>query len=108
MQRRNRRERHRRPVLAEEPAAASQRRPNVRPHPSRELAAQANDTYRASARDEVSRVLVISNHLKEFVMNQTPQVEVVDLGDAMEQTKGWPNKAAFEFNPILPTKDPVA
>jgi hypothetical protein len=28
-------------------------------------------------------------NLKEFVMNETPELQVVDLGEAKELTKGW-------------------
>lgn len=34
-------------------------------------------------------------------MNEAPQVEVVDLGDAKEITKGSPTPPLHEDNPIL-------
>ena len=43
----------------------------------------------------------VSTQLKEFVMNEAAQVEVVDLGDAKEITKGSPMPPLHEDNPIV-------
>ena len=40
-------------------------------------------------------------------MNEAPQLEVVDLGDAKEQTKGWLEKPLYELHPTMPTRDPA-
>jgi hypothetical protein len=48
----------------------------------------------------------VSQPLKEFVMNK-PQVEVVELGDAKEQTKGAWFKPLGEVHPAGPTRDPI-
>jgi hypothetical protein len=40
-------------------------------------------------------------------MHNAPQVEVVDLGDAKEQTKGWFFKPLSEVHPTAPTRDPL-
>lgn len=39
-------------------------------------------------------------------MNEAPQVEVVELGDAKEQTKGWLFRPVDEPHPTLPTRNP--
>lgn len=39
-------------------------------------------------------------------MNQAPQLEVVDLGDAKDETKGIPVGQRPEEHPVYPRKDP--
>ena len=48
--------------------------------------------------------LSTSPALKEIVMNQAPQLEIVELGDAKEETKGLPNELLPEENPDAPTQ----
>lgn len=43
---------------------------------------------------------------KEFVMNEAPQLEILDLGDAKEQTKGWVERPLAEIHPTFTTRDP--
>jgi hypothetical protein len=45
-------------------------------------------------------------NLKEFVMNQATELEIVDLGDAKEQTKGILQPGSEE-NPALPGRQLV-
>jgi hypothetical protein len=40
-------------------------------------------------------------------MKQATQVELVDLGNAKEQTKGWLFKPLSEVHPTMPTRDPI-
>ena len=41
-------------------------------------------------------------------MDKTPQIEVVDLGDAKEQTKGQVNQPFFEDHPVAHTqREPI-
>ena len=40
-------------------------------------------------------------------MNEAPQLEIVDLGDAKAQTKGWVEKPLFEIHPTMTTRDPA-
>jgi hypothetical protein len=49
----------------------------------------------------------ILNLLKEFTMNQAPELEVVELGDAKAQTKGFLALPAVEDNPARPTRQPL-
>jgi hypothetical protein len=44
-------------------------------------------------------------NFKEIVMNETPQLELVDLGDAKEQTKGELNKPVPEDNHVGQFRD---
>jgi hypothetical protein len=37
-------------------------------------------------------------------MNQAPELEVVDLGDAKEQTKGWTNRPETEDGMEFPKR----
>jgi hypothetical protein len=40
-------------------------------------------------------------------MNQAPKLEIDDLGDAKEQTKGYLNLVPSEDNPARPTRQPI-
>jgi hypothetical protein len=40
-------------------------------------------------------------------MNQAPELEIVELGEAKEQTKGALNLPAPEDNPALPRRQPT-
>lgn len=39
-------------------------------------------------------------------MNEAPQLEVVDLGDAKEETKGWIEQPLSEIHPTMVTRKP--
>lgn len=41
-------------------------------------------------------------NLKENVMNEAPQVELIDLGDAIEETKGDLDGKFTEVSPVSP------
>jgi len=45
-----------------------------------------------------------SNHPKEFVMDETLDLEVIDLGEARDVTKGPPSPVATEENPTYPER----
>jgi hypothetical protein len=40
-------------------------------------------------------------------MTQAPQLEIVELGEAKEQTKGFLSQPAPEDNPARPTRQPL-
>lgn len=40
-------------------------------------------------------------------MNQAPELEIVELGEAKEQTKGFLSLPAPEDNPARPTRQPL-
>jgi hypothetical protein len=46
------------------------------------------------------------NHRKEFVMNETLELEVVELGEAKDLTKGPPSQLASEDSGAFPQKFP--
>jgi hypothetical protein len=48
---------------------------------------------------------VFQLNLKENVMNDELQLELVDLGDAKEQTKGLPNGPEREPNEVKPRRE---
>lgn len=50
------------------------------------------------------KAILTSINLKEKVMNEAPQLEIVDLGDAKEETMGRPIGPLPEDNPDLPRK----
>lgn len=40
-------------------------------------------------------------------MNQAPEIEVVELGDAKEETKGFQNLPLPEENPAVQRRQPI-
>ena len=46
--------------------------------------------------------ILTSTNLKEIVMNEALQLEIVDLGDAKEETKGLPQGPKPEANEVAP------
>lgn len=46
-----------------------------------------------------------ARNLKENVMNEAPQLELVDLGDAKEETKGRPDLPKPEENQVALFKE---
>jgi hypothetical protein len=49
---------------------------------------------------------VFSTQLKEIVMNEAPQLEIVELGDAKEETKGLTEGIRGEVNEAAPYVKP--
>jgi hypothetical protein len=56
------------------------------------------------AQGNTARGISYLNSLKENVMNEATEMEleIVELGDAKEETKGLPAGNAFEANPKYP------
>jgi hypothetical protein len=48
----------------------------------------------------IAKGILTSTQLKEIVMNEAPQLEIVDLGDAKEETKGQPDLPRVEDNQV--------
>ncbi len=44
-------------------------------------------------------------NLKEYVMNEAPELEVVDLGDAKEVTMGVISPVNTEENPVISMRE---
>lgn len=91
--------------------ALALQRPNTQTDGSGSVDVQARATYLADASG--SRPGLFSNSTwKEFVMNDKPHtdldLQVVDLGDAKELTKGIQAPQFAEENPLVQGKRPGA
>ena len=51
------------------------------------------------------RVILTSTNLKEFIMNEALELELVDLGDAKEETKGQLEGPLPEDDPQRPRRE---
>lgn len=50
-------------------------------------------------------MILTSTNLKEFIMNDALELELVDLGDAKEETKGQPDGPLPEDDQHKPRRD---